>query len=222
VTVERELKLLPEQPGLLDLIAARDHLGPLRFGARHLEKQMNAFYDTPDRALGNVLVAFRRRTNQGAPMATWALKMDGEMTEGLITRSEIEVALDHDTPPFLALSLLRQAASERGALVLAEKVADALTGSSPVQAEPFLRFDTERTAIALEEHVRGWLAELALDRVRLLPCGHGYEELEVELKRGDEELLAIARAEIQALGPVVPGTRGKLDRAIEHLAEHPR
>jgi len=150
-------------------------------------------------------------------MAIWSLKSNAEVLRGVTTRSEIEVQLDPDMAPMLALGTLRQAARQRGATALAEEIGDALIGGGPPLATPFLELRTDRTILDLTAAARGWSVELALDRVRLL--GHDYAEVEIEaeLKRGDEKALEMARQAIEALGPVRESDGSKLSRAVAHV-----
>jgi len=215
--MERELKLRPEDPALLDRLAAIDRLGELGVVGRRHELQRNSFFDSASRALGRSRLGFRRRTIEGRSLATWTLKADSEVVRGVASRTEIELQLDADTAPILALGALRDAAGQRGARALAEDVADALADGSRPLAEPFLVTETDRTILDLEAAERGWRVELALDRVRLL--GHAYAEVEIEaeLKHGDEAALEAARSAIEGLGPVHNSQGGKLSRALAHL-----
>lgn len=151
-------------------------------------------------------------------MATWTLKSDAKLVGGVATRSEIELQLDPSMPPALAIGALRQAALSRGAAAMAEQVADALAGGGLPLAQPFLEMQTDRLVVDLEAPERGWSVELALDRVRLL--GHAYdeEEIEAELKRGDDAALEAVRAALAAQGDVHPSEGSKLSRAMAHLA----
>jgi inorganic triphosphatase YgiF len=215
--VERELKLVPHDPALLDRLAAQMEFGELVVVGQRHEVQHNSFFDTPSKALSLARVGFRRRTVEGQTMATWSLKSNAEVLRGVTTRSEIEVQLDPDMAPMLALGTLRQAARQRGAAALADEIGDALIGGGPPLATPFLEMRTNRTILDLEAKARGWSVELALDRVHLL--GHDYAEVEIEaeLKRGDEKALETARQAIEALGPVRESDGSKLSRAVAHV-----
>jgi inorganic triphosphatase YgiF len=217
--IEQELKLVPLDPGLLDTLASVDHLGELVATSRRRELQRNSFFDSASRALGTARVGFRRRTIPGQALASWTLKADGQALRGVMTRAEIELQLDADMPPALAISALRQAAQQRGAAALAEDVADALAAGGLPLPKPFLEMETDRTIVDLEADARGWSVELALDRVQLV--GHAYAEVEIEaeLKRGDEAALAAARQAIEALGPVRDSDGSKLTRALAHLEQ---
>jgi inorganic triphosphatase YgiF len=216
--VERELKLVPEDPALLDRLAAETHFGDLAVVGRRRQVQHNSFFDTASRSLSAGRIGFRRRTIEGQPMATWSLKADATVLSGIATRTEIELQLDADLAPVLALGALRQAARQRGATPLAEQVAEALsTDRMPVRT-PFLELHTERTILDLVAAPPGWAVELALDRVQLV--GHNYAELEIEaeLKHGDEAALNVARQAIEALGAVHESDGSKLSRAMAHVA----
>ena len=215
--LERELKLRPDEPALLDRLAAVERLGEFRVAGRRREVQRNSFFDSSSRALSQARVSFRRRTIQGEPMATWTLKGGGNHARGVSTRTEIELRLDSDMAPVLAIDALRQAARQRGAAALAEQLGDALAVGGLPLARPYLETETDRTILDLEAADRGWSVELALDRVRLV--GHGYAELEIEaeLKRGDDAALEAAREAIAALGPTHESEGSKLSRALAHV-----
>jgi len=215
---ERELKLTPDDPALLERLAAAERLGELEAKSRHRELQRNSFFDTPQRALTRARMGFRRRTIEGQKMATWSLKGNGSHSAGVTTRTEIELQLDPDLAPALALSALGQTARQRGAGVLAEELADALASGGLPLAAPFLETETERSIVDLEPARREWAIELALDRVRLL--GHAYHELEIEaeLKSGDEAAFEAVRQAIAAMGNVSESRGSKLSRALAHLA----
>jgi len=215
--VERELKLVPDDPALLDQLAAQAEFGELTVAGRRHEVQRNSFFDTAARSLGAQRVGFRRRTVEGQPMAIWSLKSDAKVLRGVTTRREIELQLDADMAPMLALGTLRQVARQRGATALAEEIGDALSGGSPPLAQPFLQLETDRTILDLESSAHGWSVELALDRVKLR--GHDYAEVEIEaeLKRGDERGLESVRQAIEALGTVQESDGSKLSRAMAHV-----
>jgi inorganic triphosphatase YgiF len=212
-SVERELKLVPDSEGLLDTLARADSLGPFQVHGRRHELQQNSFFDSAAHDLAQARVGFRRRTVAGRPRATWSIKGDSEHVGGVASRSEIELELDADTPPGVALEALRAAARSHSAGALAEDVGDAV----PL-AQPFLDTETDRHLVDLEERARGWQVELALDRMRVI--GHDYAEVEIEaeLKRGDEGALAAARDAIETLGPVRESGGSKLSRAVDHVA----
>jgi inorganic triphosphatase YgiF len=216
--IERELKLVPADPGLLDRLAAAERAGDFQRVARHRELQRNRFFDTASRALSRARIGFRRRSIDGQRLAIWTLKSDAKLVGGVTTRAEIELQLEPDMPPALAIGVLREAARSRGAAVLAEQVADALAGGELPLAQPFLEMETDRVVVDLEAAERGWRVELALDRVRLV--GHAYQEVEIEaeLKRGDEAALQAVGSAIAALGDVHPSEGSKLSRAMAHLA----
>jgi inorganic triphosphatase YgiF len=236
-SVERELKLEPEDPALLDRLSAVDKLGPFEVVGRRAERQRNSFFDTPTRALRAARLALRRRcveserlasatlpgeapassTLQGQALATWTLKGEGDQLGGLATRPEVELRLREDMPPGMALEVLAQAARQRGAAALAEEAADALVGSRPPLAEPFLELVTHRRILDLRDS-QGAQLELALDSVQLVGHPDRVEyEIEVELRRGDEAALEVARAAIAELGNVRDGQGSKLSRALDYL-----
>ena len=214
--LERELKRTPADPALLERLEALDQLGPFAVVARRREWQRNAFFDTPTRALRAARLAFRRRTLAGSRLAAWTLKGEGLTARGIAARPEVELRLDADTPPALVLAVLGRAARERKSVALAEQLADALAGSPPPLTEPYLELETDRRLLQLEAATEGWAAEMALDRVRMVGHQYAEAEIEVELRRGDDEALEAARTAIAALGAVQPATGSKLSRALAH------
>jgi inorganic triphosphatase YgiF len=215
--IERELKLAPLDPGLLDTLASIDHLGELVTTGRRRELQRNSFFDTASRSLAAARVGFRRRTIQGQALATWTLKADGRALRGVTSRTEIELQLDADMPPALAIGALRQAAQQRGAKELAEEVQDALAvGGLPLK-DPFVETETDRAIVDLEAAARGWSVELALDRMQVADHAYSEIEIEAELKRGDEAALDAVRSAIEALGEVRESAGSKLSRALAHV-----
>jgi inorganic triphosphatase YgiF len=222
--IERELKLTPDDASLLERLGALEQLGEFVVKRRRRELQRNSFFDTRSRVLRRAHVGFRRRTVQGQPLATWTLKaaddgdeVDRAAARGVATRTEIELQLDADMPPGVALAALRTTARQRGAALLADQIDDALAQREPPLGQPFVESETDRIVEDLEAAGRGWDVELALDRVRLI--GHTYSELEieVELKRGDEGALESARQAIAQLGTFHESRGSKLSRALAHL-----
>ncbi len=220
-TIERELKLIPEDATLLERLREVDRLGPFGVAARHYESQRNAFFDTPSGALGLARLAFRRRTISGRRLATWSLKGAGTLVGGLAERAEVEVDLEAETAPAIVVGVLGQAARERGSVDLADRLADALVAASPPLPKPFLEMETNRHILDLEARAEEWDVELALDRVRLVNHpGFEEQEIEAELRRGDLGALEAARLAILALGTVRPAARSKLERALAHVQSH--
>jgi inorganic triphosphatase YgiF len=60
---------------------------------------------------------------------------------------------------------------------------------------------------------------LALDRMTIVGHEYAEEEIEAELKRGDEAALSAARDAIEALGEVRESEGSKLSRAVAHVRE---
>ena len=216
--VERELKLVPADPSILEALARAERLGPFIALRRRLDVQRNSFFDSRSRALSAARVGFRRRTIEGQRLATWSIKGDTALLRGVATRAEIELQLEPDLAPALVIGTLRDAARTRGAGALAEAVADALGAGGLPLPTPVLELVTERTAIDLEATEQQWAIELALDRVSLV--GHQYTELEIEaeLKRGDEAALEAIRAAITEIGAAEEAHSSKLSRALAHLS----
>jgi inorganic triphosphatase YgiF len=213
--IERELKLVPTDAGLLDSLSVVDQLGPFVAKGRHHEVQHNSFFDNPSQGLRRERVGFRKRSIHGERLARWTIKGDSKHVGGVASRSEIELQLDADMPPAMALSTLRAAARSRGAVALAEAVDAALNAGGLPLAKPFLETETERRIVDLVDG--DCVIELALDRVRIV--GHQYAEIEIEaeLKRGDESALVAAREAIEALGEVRDSEGSKLSRAVAHI-----
>jgi inorganic triphosphatase YgiF len=216
-TLERELKLVPASEALLDELAGIDALGPFAVRGRRRETQLNSFFDSRSGGLRQARVGFRRRTVEGQPLAVWSIKGDARRVGAVASRAEIELRLDADTPPALALSALRDAARTRGARALAEGVSDALASGGLPLAAPVLETRTDRRIVDLSETAHHWEVELALDRMELL--GHDYREVEIEaeLKRGDLAALDAVHTSIAALGEVRESHGSKLSRALAHL-----
>jgi inorganic triphosphatase YgiF len=214
-TVERELKLVPSSADLLDVLAHVDRLGPFVAHDRRHELQRNSFFDNAALGLQQARVGFRRRVLSGERMATWSIKGDAQHVGGIATRSEIELRLDTDTPPAMALSTLRSAARTRGAAALADAVDDALSSGGLPLAQPYLETETDRRIVDLASPEAE--IELALDRMRLI--GHPYQEVEIEaeLKRGPLSTLSAIREWIAALGEVSDSRGSKLSRAVAYL-----
>src|SRR5262249_54220297 len=126
-TEERELKLVPEHAEMLDELAQVERLGPFVARGRRRELQRNSFYDSAAHGLEQVHVGFRRRRVEGQPRATWTIKGDSSHIGGVATRSEIELSLDADLAPGLALTALRDEARTHGAATLASAVDNAMS-----------------------------------------------------------------------------------------------
>jgi inorganic triphosphatase YgiF len=216
-TLERELKLVPASEALLDQLAGIDRLGPFEVRGHHREAQLNSFFDSRSGGLRQARVGFRRRTIEGDRLATWSIKGDARHVGAVATRAEIELRLDADMPPALALSALRDAARTRGASALSEAVSDALASGGLPLAQPVLETRTDRRIVDLSESEHHWDIELALDRMELL--GHAYHEVEIEaeLKRGDLAALDAIHTAIATLGMVSESHDSKLSRALAHL-----
>ena len=178
---ERELKLQPVDADLLERLANISSLGPFTVAGRRREKQVNSFFDTKTNALRRAHIGFRRRVIDRRPNATWTIKGPGTHAAGVSSRPEIEVELSRLMAPALVLGTLRQAARERGAPVLAELVADALSDGSLPQSRPYLEMETERWVLDLENEQAGWRAELALDTVGIIGRPQ-YEDIEIEVE----------------------------------------
>ena len=146
---ERELKLVPERPALLDRLAAVDAAGRFRGqpAARAAAQQLLR--------LG---VAARSRRRSRLPAAHGRGPAAGQRGRSRPTasrcaawprRAEIELQLDADTPPALALGALREAARKRGARRAGRGGGDALAAGGPPLAKPFLETETDRRIVDL-------------------------------------------------------------------------
>lgn len=215
--VERELKLVPASERLLDQLADVDRLGEFAARGKRHERQRNSFFDSASRGLAKAKVGFRRRVVDGQHMATWSIKGDAQQVGGVASRSEIELQLDPDMPPGMALSALRSAARSRGAAALAEAVDDALASGGLPLAKPFIETETDRRIVDLEAPEHDWQVELALDRMHVLGHDYAEAEIEAELKKGDEAALEAIRQAIEGLGEVRPSEGSKLSRATAHV-----
>jgi inorganic triphosphatase YgiF len=218
-SMERELKLVPRDVALLDRLADMNAVGPFAVVRRSEENQRNSFFDTSSRSLEKAQVGFRRRVVSDRQLAAWTIKGQGGVVRGVVSRPEIELELDADMAPALALDALQQSARSRGAPLLAEQISDALASGGLPQQEPVLETETYRRMLDLAAADRGWAVELALDRVRLLGHRYAETEIEVELKRGEEDSLDAARAAISELGDVTESKGSKLSRALAHLRD---
>ncbi len=208
---EIELKLVPRDEALLDRLAAAERLGQFEVTARRREQQRNSFFDTRSQGFRRARVGFRRRVMPAQRMATWTLKAEGDLFRGVATRAEVEVAMDADTPPVLVL----QALSARAEPALREQVADATADGQLPLAQPYLQMVTDRWVLDLRS--ADATLELALDRVSIPRTEYAELEIEVELKRGEQQALDQAREAIEALGDVRESSGSKLTRALDYI-----
>jgi inorganic triphosphatase YgiF len=215
--LERELKLVPENEALLDELALVERLGPFVARGRGRELQHNSFFDTANHALRKARVGFRRRSIEGQKLAAWTIKGDARQIGAMASRSEIELLLDPDMAPALALSTLRDTAASRGASALADAVAGALAAGGPPLGKPILETRTDRRIVNLEVPGRDWQVELALDRMEVVDHAYRDVEIEAELKRGDEAALAEVESAIRGIGKVHESKGSKLGRAQAHV-----
>ena len=213
-TLERELKLVPDSPELLDTLAAVERLGPFEARGRRTELQRNSFFDSASGSLAAARVGFRGRSIAGQPLATWSIKGAASHVSGVASRRKSSCNFRRDGS-VLALERLVDAARSRGArcwpgpwkLGWRRVPCAALPrdGNGPTHRRP-----------------GGAVARLgggaALDRMR--SSGHDYAEIEIEaeLKRGDEAALDAVRAAIEALGLVHESLGSKLSPATAHVA----
>ncbi|HEY2594746.1 MAG TPA: hypothetical protein VGK33_12675, partial [Chloroflexota bacterium] len=86
-TVERELKLVPDDAALMDTLAQVDRLGPFQARGRRHELQHNRFFDSAAGGLAVAQVGFRSRSVDGEPLATWTIKGESRHMAGVASRT---------------------------------------------------------------------------------------------------------------------------------------
>ncbi len=205
--VEIELKYL-----VLDEAAARRLLeearvGPFEAGPAHLPEQVEDRYvDAPDGALGRAGFAARLRRGREGVLLTLKSRSGGG--SALHRREEIEA------PAALTLDPAGWPPSPARSVVLE------LCGDGPLAELVTIR-QVRRTR---QLRATGAVAELSLDDVEIVDGGRlaeRFEELEVELREGDEQPLH-ELAELLATDPgLTPSTTSKLERALAAVGRAP-
>jgi CHAD domain-containing protein len=205
--VELEVKLVaPPGFSLPDLSV----LTPgMRIG-RDVTLELDAVYhDTPDLRLARRGASLRRRTGEGRPR--WTLKLapdDGRAggAEGTLVRRELDVVSDSLTVP-----------AELGDLVTAVVRTSTLG--------PVAHLVTSRRQRRMVDESGIDLVEIDEDRVAVLADGTvaaRFAEIEVELLRGDAELLHSVVAAMRAVGARIADPTPKVVRALGPRALAPR
>jgi len=134
--VERELKLVPDDPGLLDRLAAQNQFGELLVAGRRTRCSATAS-SIPRARTGHEASGLSPPHGRGPADGHLVAEVGRQSPARRDHRSEIEVQLDADMAPMLALSTLRQVASQRGAAALAERSRCAERRRSAL-AQPFV------------------------------------------------------------------------------------
>ncbi len=206
--MEVEVKLLAKDPAVLDAIARKQRLAGFRIEPGAEEVLETTYLDTGDRALCRHGIALRiRRTPRGYELTT---KLPG-VVEGDVHRRAEWTWFRKRAP--------RTPFSPRSG-ELRERLWPFTRGRSlvPLVATRIRR----RTLLVRELRGKGILAEIALDEVELrrLRRARGgvgaprYCEVEIELKRGRESILARLARALRAAYGLRPSRRSKLERAL--------
>lgn len=198
---EIELKLQTEDPDLLDRLWARQEIGPFRVTGRRIERQSNAYFDSPDHALDRAQGNLRWRTFADSPQAELTYKGPSEVVDGVFRRLEITARLPANLDP---LSI--QPPPEP--LVIARRLSDRLERTDLV-------LENERRSLEL----KGLGARVELDLDTTTMPGTEYQDLEIEaeLLSGDVAVLQTVEASVAKLGLVQRATRGKRARGWGYL-----
>ncbi|OYN95622.1 hypothetical protein CGZ95_18160 [Enemella evansiae] len=170
-------------------------------GKRKTYQLSAVYYDTPDLLLARNRRTLRRRT--GGHDSGWHLKLPGDGD----SRTEMQLPLTTGSRARLVPEALRAQVAE-------------VIGEAPLI--PVVELRTRRTEIQLTGPRGGSLAVLCDDTVTATRRGteESWRELEVELTRGDEELLERVTEVLAAGGVPVSASVSKLVQAMgERLAE---
>ena len=204
--MEIEAKLAAPSRDVLEQIAERREVASLRASPRPLEPLETSYLDTPDRALQRARVAVRiRRAPSGIELT---VKRPGERDGHVHRRPEWTTTLA--AVPELPWPGNAELLAELGAL-------DLRGGLSPI-VETLVR----RRPVDLRDAAGKIVAELALDEVRFRkPSERGESaesepsfEVEVELRDGDEAVLARVVETLCRDYPLEPARLSKLERAL--------
>jgi len=202
VGVEIELKFLlregdPEKIGALAPVRRRAR------GAPQVERLVSTYFDTPERTLWHLRLAFRIRRTGGAWIQT--VKTKGVEERGILTRQEVEHAVVRNHPDFERLT----------GSPFAEIFADEALRRD---LRPLFTTDFERHAWML--HGEQGVIELALDRgvIRAGEREVPILELELELKAGQPAEIHVLAAELAALLDMEKSTVSKAERGYNLLA----
>jgi triphosphatase len=204
--MEVEAKLAAPSGDVLEQIAKRSEIAGLHAAPRPLEPLETSYLDTPDRTLQKARVAVRIRRAPGGVELT--VKRPGEHEGHVHRRPEWTIALP--AAPEFPWAGNAELLAELGPLELHG-------GLSPI-IETLVR----RRPIDLRDADGNFVAELALDEVRFRrPSGRGDSaesaasfEVEVELRDGDEAVLARVVEALRRDYPLEPARLSKLERAL--------
>ena len=201
--IEVEMKYEVATPGGADRYLVAPELGPFAPGGPVRSVRMEDRYvDSSDWALTRAGFAARlRKTSRGTEISIKALSVSSERLQ---RRQEIEGPADADMipadwPASHARTVILELCGD-GALV------ELLTIRQLRRVRP-LRAGATR-------------AELSLDEVEVLGDGRvldSFEELEVELKRGEEAPLSAVVEVLDGDGSLRPVSRSKLERAVKAI-----
>jgi len=201
--IEVEMKYEVATPGAADRYLVAPDLGPFAPGGPVTSVRVEDRYvDSADWALARAGFAARlRRTSRGTEIS---LKARNVSAGRLQRREEIEGPADDGLVP------TAWRASQARDVVLE------LCGD-----EPLIELLTVRQLRRVRTLQAGpTRAEISLDEVEVVSLGRvldTFEELEVELKRGDEEPLAALVGIFDTDRGLMPVSRSKLDRAIQSI-----
>jgi CHAD domain-containing protein len=201
--IEVETKFQVTSPGAADGYLVAPELGPFTpDGAVKSERVEDRYVDTPDWALARAGYAARlRKTSRGIEIS---LKAQNTSDGQLQRREEIEGPADAGLIP------ADWPASQ------ARNVVMELCGD--VAVVELLTIRQLRRSRLLR--AGGTRVELSLDEVEVLCDGQvvdSFEELEVELKRGDEVALAALSAILETDDALSPVSRSKLARGVKAI-----
>ncbi|MGJ8525097.1 Adenylate cyclase [Halomonadaceae bacterium LMG 33818] len=167
----------------------------------------NRYFDTPDSALRNHKLALRLRKGEYDSF-TQTLKSAGRSTGGLSQRGEWQWATTKDV---LNLDVLKALAESEGN----EQPALQILSDSTVleQLEPVFITDFKRLAYTLEW--KGALVELAIDQgtISVGDTHRAINEVELELKKGEPDILWSLAEEITHQVAARPANASKASRA---------
>ncbi|CAM3431138.1 inorganic triphosphatase [Parendozoicomonas haliclonae] len=163
----------------------------------------NTYYDTPDHDLNNARVALRIREKNGNYIQT--LKTKGESVGGLSRRGEWEWYLDE---PQLDLQKLNDVWPE------------SLANLDKTLLQPVFRTDFRRQMVDIIWE--GAEIEVALDLGDVIAGDKTsfISELELELKKGDEEALFSLAKELGTLAPLTPCDISKAEQGYRLADEN--
>lgn len=194
---ERKFRIGDDQP-IPDLSPV------VSLGERERHRLVAVYYDTPDLLLARSARTLRRRT--GGNDAGWHLKLPGDGD----SRTEVHLPLSTGSRARLVPQQLRDLVHEQ-------------IGQAPLV--PVVELRTQRTETQLTGPRGGSLAVLCDDTVTAVHNGHEttWRELEVELTRGDQELLERISQQLAEGGVEVSPSVSKLVQAMgERLADAER